>query len=238
MSVTVPTYTAAQVRAAEQPLLEAGEPLMRRAAAALARIVREERTTGDRRVLVLAGSGDNGGDALLAAADLADAEDLVIDVLPVGTRVHEAALGAAVAAGARLIDVSEIAAGHGADGSMDAAPDVVLDGVLGLGGSGARALRGTAAAAVSALLPAVAAGRTRVIAVDLPSGLDPDAGAMAGAILPATLTVTFGGVKAGLVTGRGPEFAGEVVLVDIGLGAGLAAAEPAGEASISRVVSG
>jgi NAD(P)H-hydrate epimerase len=57
-------YLAAEVRAAEQPLLEAGEPLMRRAAAALAA---ELRDLAPHRMLVLVGSGDNGGDALFAA---------------------------------------------------------------------------------------------------------------------------------------------------------------------------
>ena len=61
-----------QVRAAEAPLLAAGEPLMRRAAAALAAIVREELADAvNPRILVLVGSGDNGGDAMFAAALLA-----------------------------------------------------------------------------------------------------------------------------------------------------------------------
>src|SRR5690606_18096418 len=61
-------YSAAQVRAAERPLLEAGEPLMRLAAAALAA---EVRGFAPQRVLVLVGAGDNGGDALHASAELA-----------------------------------------------------------------------------------------------------------------------------------------------------------------------
>jgi NAD(P)H-hydrate epimerase len=63
-------YSAAQVRAAEAPHLAAGEPLMRRAAAALAAAVRRAASAADAPagpVLVLAGSGDNGGDALFAA---------------------------------------------------------------------------------------------------------------------------------------------------------------------------
>ena len=52
-------------------------------------------------------------------------------------------------------------------------------------------------------------------------------------MLPASVTVTFGAVKAGLVTGRGPELAGAIVLVDLGLGPGLAGEKPAGEASVA-----
>ena len=63
MTVTVSAYTAEQVRAAERPLLDAGEPLMLRASAALATEIAD--VLGDRphpRVLVLAGRGDNGGE--------------------------------------------------------------------------------------------------------------------------------------------------------------------------------
>ncbi len=226
MPETVPTYTAAQVRAAEAPLLAVGVPLMERAAAALAAIVREELADAvDPRVLVLAGSGDNGGDALFAAASLAS--DAEVDVLLVSDRFHEAGLAAAVAAGAARVELP--AARDAASGY-----DVLIDGILGIGGTSG--LRGTAREAVEALLPAVVAGRPRVVAVDLPSGLHPDTGEADDAVLPAAITVTMGAVKAGLVTGRGPELAGRLVLVDIGLD--LAGEEPAGEASVDLVVVG
>ena len=77
--------------------------------------------------------------------------------------------------------------------------------------SAPRATRRCAAApatVVEALLPAVRAGRPRVIAVDLPSGLHPDDGTSDDVVLPASVTVTFGAVKAGLVAGSGAELAG------------------------------
>lgn len=241
MTVTVPTYTAAQVRAAERPQLDAGAPLMQRAASALADVARQviaslrdddidpdashpHQTTHARHVLALVGSGDNGGDALYAAADLA--EEVDVDVVLVGARVHEEALAAALGADARIVEVTAL---------RDApdAYDVVLDGILGIGAAADPALRGTAREAVEALLPAVNAGRSRVIAVDLPSGLHPDTGAAADVVLPASVTVTFGAVKAGLATGRGPELAGDIVLVDLGLGPALADVEPAGEAPVT-----
>jgi hydroxyethylthiazole kinase-like uncharacterized protein yjeF len=223
----VPVYTAAQVRAAEAPRLAAGEPLMLRAAAALAVIVGEELEKHlPGRLLVLAGSGNNGGDALFAVAELGRRH--AIDVLPVGTAIHETGLAAAVAGGAHVIDAAE---------AEDAEYDVVLDGVLGTGTTGAPTLRGVVRDVVEQLLPAVRAGRTRVIAVDLPSGLHPDEGTTAdGLVLPADVTVTFGGVKAGLVREEGARLAGQVVLVDIGLGPQLAAEEPVGEASVDRIV--
>jgi hydroxyethylthiazole kinase-like uncharacterized protein yjeF len=246
VSVRVPTYTAAQVREAERPLLEAGVPLMRRAAGALTAIVRDELAgtpaapitssillepflqeapeTRRPRVLVLAGSGDNGGDAFYAAAGLGGTAD--VDVLLVGSRVHEPAFAAAAAAGARRIDLPEVG---------DARYALVLDGILGIGASPDPALHGFAREAVTTLqsLAGTRRGMPRVIAVDLPSGLQPDTGTADAAVLAASLTVTFGAVKAGLAGGRGPELTGEVVLVDIGLSL---EGEPVGEAEVSRIV--
>lgn len=232
----VPAYTSDQVRAAERPLLEAGEPLMSRAAAALAAVVQEriddeldEHPDDSVRVLVLAGSGDNGGDALFAAAALERAE---VHVLTTGSRVHEEALATALAAGAELVDAAAV---------RDAEPlyDLVLDGILGIGTASDPGLRGSAREAVEALLPAVREAGTEVIAVDLPSGLHPDTGTTSDdVVLPASVTVTFGAVKAGLVRGRGPELAGELILVDLGLGDGLADDPAVAEASVSRIVEG
>lgn len=232
----VPAYTADQVRDAERPLLDAGEPLMRRAAAALAQIVQElvdeeldEHPEADVRVLVLAGSGDNGGDALFAASALQRAE---VHVLSTGSRIHEEGLATALAEGAELVDLAEV---------RDAEPvyDLVLDGILGIGTGADPGLRDLARDAVETLLPAVRTADTRVVAVDLPSGLQPDDGSTADdTVLPASVTVTFGAVKAGLTRGRGPEFAGEIVLVDLGLGDNLADDPAVAEASVSRIVEG
>jgi hydroxyethylthiazole kinase-like uncharacterized protein yjeF len=223
---------------------------MQRATAALAEAIRDELATaqtdptttgalepmplddpGDPRprVLILAGSGDNGGDALYAAAQLTDVAD--VDALLVSDRFHEAALAAAVGAGVRRVDVTEIA-------DVGRHYALVVDGILGIGASRDPALRGTAREAVTALLSIARSGgrMPRVVAVDVPSGLHPDTGAADDAVLPASVTVTFGAVKAGLVRGRGPEYAGDIVLVDIGLGAALASAESAGEGTVSRVV--
>ena len=197
MSLSVPTYTAAQVRAAEAPLLAAGVPLMRRAASALAQVLSEHAPS---RMLVLAGAGDNGGDALFAAA-MSAASGVRVDVLRVADRVHEEAMAAATAAGARQISRNEL---------EPAVYDLVVDGILGIGARGA--LRGASRDVVLALLAS-----PYVIAVDLPSGLDPDTGAADKAVLPATTTVTFGAVKAGLTVGDGPRLGGRIVLVDLGL---------------------
>lgn len=220
----VAAYTAAAVRAAEAPLLAEGRPLMREAASALARVVRDELGARPGRVLVLVGSGDNGGDALFAAAEFAGAAEGV-DIVLTRDRVHRESLAAARAAGAEMRSASDIC-----EGAADYA--LVLDGILGIGASADPRLRGTARAVVEALLPAVAAGRTRVIAVDVPSGLHPDTGEADASVLPARITVTFGAVKAGLVRGRGPQVAGEIRLVDLGLEPHLRRVQPAVTAPI------
>src|SRR5687768_12904371 len=94
MAESMPTYTADQVRGAEKPLLEDGEPLMQRAAAALAKVAADELGPEGGRVLVLAGSGDNGGDALFAGAHLAEIANVTGGRVPhVGSRAHRGAGG-------------------------------------------------------------------------------------------------------------------------------------------------
>lgn len=212
-------WTAAEVREAERPLLEAGVPLMARAAAGLAAAVQEVLAAGGRRVgrvLVLVGSGSNGGDALLAAGRLIAAGSSVVVVL-LGRRVHGPGLAAARRAGARVLPrdvlpgvvVAEALRSH-----------VVLDGVLGTGAAGSPALRPPARQMVARLAEAIPGGPT-VVAVDLPSGTGADDGSVHPPVLRASVTVTFGAVKAGLLVAPARSVAGRVRLVDIGLGPSL-----------------
>ncbi|MEV7758905.1 NAD(P)H-hydrate epimerase [Microbacterium sp. NPDC089180] len=222
----VAAYTADAVRAAEAPLLAEGRPLMRWAAHALAVVASAERDTAPGPTLVLVGAGDNGGDALYAAAELARAADSRVDIVLVRDRVHRAALDAAVAAGVVVRQASEIC------GAIDDY-SLVLDGILGIGRLADRRMRGSARAIVECLL--ARPRRPRIVAVDLPSGLDPDDGSADAAVLAADVTVTFGAIKSGLVRGRGPELAGRVHLVDLGLEPYLRRAHPAVTAPIEVV---
>ncbi|MFG6446031.1 NAD(P)H-hydrate epimerase [Microbacterium sp. P07] len=219
-------YTASAVRAAEAPLLEAGAPLMQEAAAALAEVIRAQLVQHPGTVLVLAGAGDNGGDALYAVAGVAALAP--VDVVLTSDRVHRAALAAAIAAGATIRNAADVSS----------RPDtyaLVIDGILGIGAAADSRLRGVGRAVVETLLVALKGSRTAVIAVDVPSGLHPDHGSADAAVLPADITVTFGAVKAGLVRGRGPELAGEVRVVDLGLGPGLARVHPAVTGPVAAV---
>jgi ADP-dependent NAD(P)H-hydrate dehydratase / NAD(P)H-hydrate epimerase len=158
------------------------------------------------RVAVLVGSGDNGGDALYAGARLAGRGAVVTAVAAAG-HVHEGGAAALLGSGGRLTE----APGQAADEAITAA-DLIIDGLLGIGGRGG--LREPAASL------AAAAGRARglVVAVDLPSGVDADTGEVAGAAVSADVTVTFGTLKPGLLIDPGASHAGVVECVDIGLG--------------------
>jgi ADP-dependent NAD(P)H-hydrate dehydratase / NAD(P)H-hydrate epimerase len=189
-------YTAAEMRAAEEPVLAATPDgaLMQRAAAGLATVcLRLLGTTYGRRVTLLVGTGNNGGDALFAGASLAGRGARVTAVLLGAGRAHAAGLAALRRAGGRV-------AGAG-DTGLDRA-DLVVDGMLGIGGRGG--LRPDAAA----LARAAAEGPGITVAVDVPSGVDADTGAVEGEAFLAMHTVTFGAVKLGLVVGEGRGHAG------------------------------
>ena len=211
-------YSAQQVRAAEAALIAQGVPLMARAASALAAEIRDLLPAADRgTVLLLVGAGDNGGDALFAGAELADGGVDVV-VLATADRIHEAGLTAAREAGCRELPP------HADPVPLIGATDVIVDGILGTGASANPALRGRARDVVAAIIEQLdtSARRARVVAVDVPSGIDPTSGAVPDAtVLRADVTVTFGGVKSGLLRHPGSEFAGRVVLAEIGLGAEL-----------------
>ncbi|MCZ2828027.1 NAD(P)H-hydrate dehydratase [Modestobacter sp. VKM Ac-2986] len=204
-------YTAAQLRPAEQRLLAGLRPdtLMQRAATGLATVCAGllGRVSGA-RVVLLVGSGDNGGDALLAGARLAARGAQVRAVLLSPERAHAGGLAALQRAGGRVVP---------ADAAGFERADLVLDGIVGIGGSGP--LRPPAAE----LVARATAGPGLLVAVDVPSGVAADTGEVPGAAFAAQHTVTFGAVKPGLVVGAGRGLAGTVHLVDIGLGGVLPA---------------
>jgi hydroxyethylthiazole kinase-like uncharacterized protein yjeF len=193
-------YTAGDIREAEAPLL-ASLPegaLMRRAAFGLATAIGRELVllTGGvagRRVCAVVGSGDNGGDALWAATFLRRRGVAAAAVLLNPDRTHHSALAAFVRAGGPLVE------------TVPTATDLVIDGVVGISGSGPLRPEAAEVFAAAAGIP--------VVAVDIPSGIDVATGATDGPHVHAALTVTFGGLKP--VHGLGD--CGRVELVDIGL---------------------
>ena len=215
-------YGADAIRAAEKPLLDAGVPLMARASRALFQaIVQEVRgRTGHVygvRVAVLVGPGNNGGDALYAAA-LAAGTGMHVDVVLTGERVHEGGLAAVRASQARVLTLEPTTANEIVERCARAV--VLVDGVLGIGASSAA--RGAAGELLRVLELRRAAAQDAfplIIAVDCPSGINCTTGEVTdpARVLPADLTVTFGALKAGLVVPPAAVCAGQVRVVDIGL---------------------
>lgn len=222
MGWVILAYTAAQVRAAEAPLLAATPTgaLMQRAAFALAvRVARELRGRRGRvvgaSVVVLVGPGNNGGDALYAGAELARRGVRVLAVVT-SPRVHPAALAALHGAGGAVVGVGSAGERVRAVVAQAGAADVVVDGLLGIGARGA--LRGVAAEVVGALDLLAGPGRPLVVAVDTPSGIDVDSGEIPdGPVLAADLTVTFGVAKSGLLLAPASTVVGRLEVVDLGL---------------------
>jgi ADP-dependent NAD(P)H-hydrate dehydratase / NAD(P)H-hydrate epimerase len=190
-----------RVRAAEQEVFKTlPEPkLMQRAAFGVAVCAME---FAPRKVLLLVGAGNNGGDALWAGATLRRRGVGVTAVLLDPERAHGSGLLAFVRAGGRVVDA-------GAGTVAVAGADLVVDGIVGISGRGG--LREPAASVVAA---AEHAG-VPVLAVDVPSGVDTDTGVAGKAAVTAAGTVTFGALKP--VHALAAAHCGPVRLVDIGL---------------------
>ena len=192
-------HTVEQVRAAERVAM-AGLPegaLMQRAATGLAHAVADLLgTTYGRRVLLLVGGGDNGGDALHAGALLAR-RGVQVEAWLLSERAHEGGLAALRAAGGRVVT------------GVRRRPDVVVDGIVGIGGR--PGLREDARAALAQV------DGVPVVAVDVPSGVDVDTGELDGAHVRADLTVTFGTPKVAHLVEPAASATGALHLVDLGL---------------------
>ncbi len=201
-------HTVDQVRAAEEELL-ARLPegaLMQRAAAGLAHAVADLLGGAyGRRVVLLVGAGNNGGDALYAGAMLAR-RGAAVEAWLLSDAVHEAGLAALRGAGGR------IAAPHD-----DHDADVALDGIVGIGGR--PGLREPAVTALAHL------DDVPVVAVDIPSGVDVDTGELDGPHVQAVLTVTFGTHQVAHLVDPASAACGSVHLVDLGLDLPTAAVE-------------
>ncbi|WP_327354062.1 NAD(P)H-hydrate dehydratase [Streptomyces sp. NBC_01304] len=210
-------YSVETVRAAERELMARlpDGALMQRAAAGLAAACAEllGKVYGA-RVVLLVGSGDNGGDALYAGARLARRGAGVSAVLLAPARTHAGGLAALRAAGGAVVDGVQDAASVGVGGAVERVldrADFVIDGIVGIGGKGG--LRPDAAQ----LACAARESGAPIVAVDLPSGVEADTGEVLGEAVRADATVTFGAYKQGLLIDPAKEYAGAVRLVDIGL---------------------
>jgi hydroxyethylthiazole kinase-like uncharacterized protein yjeF len=214
----IPVLTADEMRRADGFTIdEIGLPgvvLMENAGAAVAESVRQ-RFPDVRRIVVLCGKGNNGGDGFVAARRLRDvgAEALLLgrkDEVRGHARTH---LLACERSGGRVLEVPD-AAGWGVARERVRTADLLVDALLGTG------LRsrpsGLVAEAVTMLVERAEAG-VPVVAVDIPSGVHSDGEAADGPAVRASLTVTFAAPKWGHVLPPDLERSGELVIADIGI---------------------
>lgn len=201
--------TAGEAGSQDAAAIAAGHPsreLMQNAGNAAAALLLDRfPLEAARGVAIYAGSGNNGGDAWVVAAALARR----------GVRVRVQEVVPAKTSDARA--EREVASSLLEHAIPDGTEGVIVDGLLGTGTQGAP--RAEIAAAIEGIAHAVAhsKGAKRVVALDIPSGVDATTGVTAGAYVRADLTVTFGSIKRALLVNR--EAAGEIVVVDIGVGA-------------------
>ena len=201
-------YRARDVRELDRRAIEtggiAGIDLMERAGLESFRVLRQ-RWPAARRVAVVAGTGNNGGDGFVVAR-LAAAEGLAVSVGLIGDAARIA--GDARTAYRRMLAASP---GPATDRNPVEEADVIVDALFGTGL--AREVSGPAAEAVRAMTDASAP----VLALDVPSGIHSDTGRELGAAVRAAVTVSFIGLKQGLFTREGRECAGELVYRDLGV---------------------
>jgi hydroxyethylthiazole kinase-like uncharacterized protein yjeF len=224
----IPLVTREEARRMDAAAVAAGTPsirLMENAGVGAARILREEFAAETPGVVVVGGTGQNGGDAWVVARLLAHA----------GAKPRVVVVGdpATIAGDARVnfdalvnLGVVPMRFGPASTGAFDG-PNrarVIVDGIFGTGLS--RAVTGEAAAAVEA----IARSGARVLALDVPSGIDANTGQVLGAAVRADVTATFGAAKRGLVQHPGAAHAGDVCVVDIGVTMPLDADADAGAA--------
>jgi NAD(P)H-hydrate epimerase len=215
-------YTAAQVRALDRHAIENARipsyELMNRAGAAAFDVLRQSWPAA-RRILVVCGAGNNGGDGYVLAR-LAKLQSLDVSVAALtgperlrgdARRAFDDCRAAAVAIGSL-------------DLRMLANADVIVDALFGTG------LDRPLDAGACSLVEHINASGKPVLAIDLPSGLHADTGAIMGAVVRATRTISFIGLKLGCFLGEGPNVTGALAFAGLDVPEAPAAlARPAAE---------
>jgi hydroxyethylthiazole kinase-like uncharacterized protein yjeF len=206
-----PVCSTAEVRAAEAAATTGKKPpqLMERAGLAAAEIARDISGGTGKPVLVLAGPGNNGGDAFVVARYLKKWYFKVTVVFTGDEKPLSADAKAALAAWRK--------AGGTVSGSLPAAQrwGLVVDGIFGIG------LGRDVGAPYAKWIEAINGLGAPILALDVPSGLHSDTGRVMGCAVRATHTVTFIALKPGLLTLDGPDHCGEIHLRALDLDAQL-----------------
>ncbi|MCX8086809.1 MAG: NAD(P)H-hydrate dehydratase [Rhodocyclaceae bacterium] len=199
--------TSAELRRIEADFAMVEPPLMQRAGAAAAALAREMLANSALPPLIVAGPGNNGGDAFVVAREL--------KAVGYSPRVLFAADAEQLPADARRAYLDWRAIGGECLASFPPGEfGLIIDGLFGMGLS--RPIEGLYAEWIER----INAGATAVLALDVPSGLNADTGTTTGPCVFADRTATFIALKPGLLTGDGPDYCGAVTLCTLGLDIG------------------
>ena len=189
----------------------AGEPLMERAGAAAADIAAALLAAHPGRVTVLAGPGNNGGDAYVCARHLRE-RGFAVDIVSAGAGAHSPPDAAAALAKVRATDVRFLPA------PPSDAPALIVDGLFGVG------LTRALAPPYSTWVEWANASTVPILALDVPSGLDAATGVAHRPVIDAAATATFIALKPGLLTCDGPDYCGDVSVHSLGIDEAFAGA--------------
>jgi len=202
-----PVLLTSALRAVEEQALRSRNPapLMERAGLAAAELARKIAGDQGKPVLVLAGPGNNGGDALVVARHLKQWWYAVTVVCTGDPKKYAGDAAAALQAWLR--------AGGNISDSIPPVQDwaLVVDGLFGIG------LKRNLEPPYSAWITEINAMTAPVLALDVPSGIDADSGRVMGCAVQADHTITFIALKPGLLTLDGPDYCGEIHVADLGL---------------------
>ncbi len=200
-------YTIAEIRALEQQAIQAGiaeYQLMQRAGKAALKILLEH-YPNLKSLDIVCGKGNNGGDGYVLA-HLASLEDIDVSIYELA-QLSDLSPTAQKAAKVCHADVSHKIKCHPFSDSVAFQGDVLVDAILGIG-----AQTSPKNSAIPTAIQAINASHKPVVALDVPSGLDADqGGAFVGAVV-ADLTITFIGIKRGMLTGLAPNYCGNIVV--------------------------
>ncbi len=211
------TISAAEMRELDRRTIKelgtSGEILMRRAGQGIAEIAQKILIKRNgRAILLIAGTGNNGGDVFAAATKLAHTgPQLDVWICGLQQRIKGDAkthLEKMMRVGIVPKEVHDIN-----DLLPSVAPDLIVDGLLGVGSKGAP--RGFMASLIDWINRREE--HSFVLSIDLPSGVDADRGVAEGSAVKADLTVTVGQPKTGLIRPEAIPFVGQVKIVDIGI---------------------
>lgn len=208
--IKTPLYQTEQIRELEQLAIDrfglTGQIMMQRAGKAAFDFMLR-RFPQAQRISVFCGSGNNGGDGYRLAEE-AHKHNLAVTIWQIGDHSNlkpeaKEALIACQAANIKIAPFDKKAdLGH---------PDVVIDAICGIG------LHDNLREDVITAIEKMHRTHSPILAIDIPTGIDADTGHLLGNAVRATATITFIGIKLGLLTGNGIAYTGELALSDLQL---------------------